>query len=128
MIYTVGAVIVIESLVDRTQRFLYLFSHYFHFICFRFGHTQPIGCLSLSPDKMVLASGSIGGEISSVCLRLWDLSTLAPMYELVHHKSNVLATSFSADSSMLLSIGDSENIVCLWNVQRVYFFVYFVLI
>jgi WD40 repeat protein len=72
-------------------------------------HPNPIYAVAFSPTGGVIASAS-GNTI-----RLWDASTHNLRHTLEGHTSNVRATAFSPDGTMLVSGGEDPSAI-LWDV------------
>lgn len=78
-------------------------------------HWYSIHALSLSPDKKVLATGSMDKSI-----RIWDLTTLQPLASIYSdtpdgHKSSVNALYWK-DNSTLISVSDDATVRC-WKLD-----------
>jgi WD40 repeat protein len=74
-------------------------------------HDRHPGCLVLSPDKTVVASG---GEEGTICL--WDVKTWQHIGTLKGHESYANRLAFGADGSMLVSGGNDLFVRC-WDVR-----------
>ncbi|GMH74503.1 hypothetical protein TL16_g06483 [Triparma laevis f. inornata] len=82
-------------------------------------HSEPITCLSWSPDDRFLASG---GEDNTV--RIWNFSKKGEVEAMVlyGHTSDVLDVSFSPDGDHLVSVGgqtltSSGNEIRIWDMK-----------
>ena len=70
------------------------------------GHTAEVNSLALSPDGMLLASGSFDGTV-----KFWDVKTGTEMATLKGLTENVNAVAFSPDAKKL--------VICKWGQRRV---------
>ncbi len=74
------------------------------------GHTQPVSCIVISPDKETLASGSDDGTI-----RIWNFPGGMPIHVFSGHHGGVQCLAYTPDGQTLLSSG-SDNFIRLWDV------------
>ena len=105
LIYPLGATVVLKSLTSDEQHFL------------SEGHDRDISSLALSPCGRLLASGQLThlGFVSTVCV--WDLQTRTLRHRWSTHKGCVQSLSFSADSSLLISLGGRDDMkLVVWDV------------
>lgn len=79
-------------------------------IAFLEGHTERVEEVSFSPDRTILASGSVDGTV-----RLWNVETHAPIATL-EVENPVYAVSFSQDGT-ILAAGALDGAVRLWNMK-----------
>ncbi len=75
------------------------------------GHTGPVNCLDMSPNKKMLASGSDDKSII-----IWDMATATILKKLTGHAWKVTSVQFSADGKYLVSTCNTGEIK-LWNLE-----------
>ena len=75
------------------------------------GHTGPVNCLDMSPNKKMLASGSDDKSII-----IWDMATATVLKKLTGHAWKVTSVQFSADGKYLVSTCNTGEIK-LWNLE-----------
>ncbi len=74
-----------------------------------YSHTKKIDSIAISPDGMILASGSHDYQV-----KLWEINTGKQLGTLEHEKS-IYAVAFS--SKYILASGDSQNNIHLWDIN-----------
>ena len=74
-------------------------------------HAQSVGCLAVSPDGTMLASGS-----SDRTVKLWELNTGTEIRTLTGHFGEVEAITISPDGDILAS-GRADTTVRLWELK-----------
>uniref|UniRef100_A0AAV2LFK1 WD repeat domain 90 n=2 Tax=Knipowitschia caucasica TaxID=637954 RepID=A0AAV2LFK1_KNICA len=102
LVYSCGAVVVVENLHTGTQRHLQ-------------GH-QEISCLAITHDAQTVASGAGGtnGIHGQICI--WDIESGACRKPVSHHRGAVQCVAFSRDDRFFLSVGDyCDPGVVLWS-------------
>ena len=105
LVYPLGSTVVIKQLASNEQSFL------------SDGHDRDISALALSPCGRLLASGQLThlGFVSTVCV--WELDSLTLRHRWSTHKGKVQSLSFSADSSLLVSLGGRDDMkLVVWDV------------
>jgi WD40 repeat protein len=75
------------------------------------GHTGPVNCIDMSPNKKMLASGSDDKSII-----IWDMATATVLKKLTGHAWKVTSVQFSADGKYLVSTCNTGEIK-LWNLE-----------
>lgn len=78
------------------------------------GHTQPIICVAMSPDRKTIASGSQDNTI-----KLWNEATGELLETLTGHHSAIIALAFSPDGKILASSSNHEfndGTIKLWDL------------
>ena len=106
LIYPLGSTVVIKHLASNEQHFL------------SDGHDRDISALALSPCGRLLASGQLThlGFVATVCV--WSLSSRSLLQRWSSHKGKVQSLSFSADSSLLVSLGGRDDMkLVVWDVS-----------
>jgi WD40 repeat protein len=85
------------------------------------GHTEPINCLSYSPDGKLLASGSAAESILSDSgkfeIIIWNVSDGKPQSHLTGHKSPIKSVSFDKSGKQLVS-ADTKGEVRIWSLEN----------
>ena len=105
LIFPLGSTVVLKQLSDNQQHFL------------SDGHDRDISALALSPCGRLLASGQLThlGFVSTVCV--WDLISRTLRHRWSTHKGKVQSLSFSADSSLLVSLGGRDDMkLVVWDL------------
>ncbi|CAM9653813.1 unnamed protein product, partial [Lampetra fluviatilis] len=103
--YTCGSLLVLEDLHTGAQRHLQ-------------AHTEEISTLASSHDAEALASASGGRGDTGSQICVWDARRGSCERVLSRHRHEVQAMAFSADNSVLLSVGDyRERMVVLWDTR-----------
>lgn len=74
------------------------------------GHSKRIGCVTFSPDGLIIASCS-----SDSSIRLWNLASHACVAVLDGHSDWVTCIAFSPDGETLAS-GSKDKTICLWDL------------
>jgi len=106
IIYALGSVVVIESLVDRSQVFLN-------------GHTNTVSCLTVSPSGKYIASGQETHMGFKADIIVWDYNLKSLYCKFPLHKVRVEALSFSCKESYLVSLGGQDDgSVVVWSIDR----------
>ena len=106
LIYSSGSLVVIEALADQSQNYIS-------------AHSQSISTLTLSPDKKMLITGSIGDEVYGSNLRVWSLQSALLLFDLYQHTNAIQAVHVDSSSRFLLSIGAApDNSVAVWDLQN----------
>ena len=75
------------------------------------GHTGPVNCLDMSPNRKMLASGSDDKSII-----IWDMATATVLKKLTGHAWKVTSVQFSPDGKYLVSTCNTGEIK-LWNIE-----------
>jgi WD40 repeat protein len=75
------------------------------------GHTGPVNCLDMSPNRKMLASGSDDKSII-----IWDMATASVLKKLTGHAWKVTSVQFSPDGKYLVSTCNTGEIK-LWNLE-----------
>ncbi len=75
------------------------------------GHTDPVLCVTFSPDGRRLASGGWDGEV-----KVWDASTGQENLTLKEHTTYVTALAFSRDGRRLAS-ASRHGTVKIWDAR-----------
>jgi len=75
------------------------------------GHSAAVGCLAVTPDGGLLASGGDGLDGT---VRLWRLPSGAPAGTLTGHKGDVRCLAVTPDGGLLAS-GGRDGTVRLWR-------------
>jgi WD40 repeat protein len=84
------------------------------------GHTEPINCLSYSPDGKFLASGSAADRILSDSgkfeIIIWNVSEGKLISHLTGHQSPIRSISFDRSGKNLVS-ADTKGEVRIWSLD-----------
>lgn len=108
MTYFVAAVVVLYNVEEQTQR------HYL-------GHTQDIKCMSVHPNKLLIASGQAAG-LDRPHIRIWNSVSLQTLHVLGmgDFEQAICCISFSkADGGNLLVVVDeTEHNISVWDWSR----------
>ena len=75
------------------------------------GHTGPVNCLDMSPNRKMLASGSDDKSII-----IWDMASATVLKKLTGHAWKVTSVQFSPDGKYLISTCNTGEIK-LWNLE-----------
>ncbi|KAK9511688.1 hypothetical protein O3M35_000303 [Rhynocoris fuscipes] len=113
MLYFVAAVVVLYNVEEQNQR------HYL-------GHTDDVKCMSIHPNKMIVATGQVAGHDSREGrphIRVWNSVSLATLavIGLGDFQGSVCCLSFSkADGGTLLCAVDEANDhnISVWDWQK----------
>jgi len=108
MAYFVAAVVVLYNVEDQSQR------HYL-------GHTQDIRCMSVHPNKLLIATGQAAGA-DRAHIRVWNsvsLQTLHTIGAQDFEYVSICCLSFSkADGGNLMTAVDDEHNISVWDWSR----------
>ena len=94
MVYFVAAVVVLYNVEEQTQR------HYL-------GHSADIKCMSVHPNKLLIATGQAGSPADRPHVRVWNSVSLQTMHTLgiADFEHAICCVSFSkADGGNLLVV------------------------
>jgi WD40 repeat protein len=84
------------------------------------GHTEPINCLSYSPDGKLLASGSAAESILSDSgkfeIIIWNVSDGKPLTHLTGHQSPIQSICFNRSGKQLVS-ADTKGEIRIWSLD-----------
>lgn len=84
------------------------------------GHTEPINCLSYSPDGKFLASGSAAESILSDSgkfeIIIWNVSDGKLLTHLTGHQSPIQSISFNKSGKQLVS-ADTKGEIRIWSLD-----------
>jgi len=121
VLYPLGMTLVVKRLKDDKQEFLD-------------GHTNVISSVALSHDGRLAATGQMTHAGFQAEVIVWDLKIAfagdndgtdgevgarAKIHKLLMHRVKVVDLSFSADDSLLASLGGNEdgNRIIIWDVK-----------
>jgi WD40 repeat protein len=76
------------------------------------GLKNRINAVAWSPDGLILAAGDVLGNIA-----LWNARTGAALKQLRAHDGAVHALAWRADSKTLLSLGEKDSTLCVWQTD-----------
>ena len=85
MVYFIAAVVVLYNVEEQNQR------HYL-------GHTQDIKCMSVHPNRLLIATGQAGGGLDRPHIRVWNSVSLQTMH--------------------MLGAGDFERAICCLSFSK----------
>ena len=74
-------------------------------------HEQTVGCVAISGDAKIVASGSENGT-----LKFWDLTSATEIFSTKAHSSSVNCMAFNVDNSRLAT-GGYDQLVKIWDVS-----------
>jgi WD40 repeat protein len=84
------------------------------------GHTEPINCLSYSPDGKILASGSAAKSFLSDSgkfeIIIWNVSDGKLLTHLIGHKRPIRSISFDSSGKLLVST-DTRGEIRIWSLD-----------
>ena len=108
MVYFLAAVVVLYNVEEQNQR------HYL-------GHTQDIKCMSVHPNKLLIATGQAAG-MDRPHIRVWNSVSLQTMHILGagDFERSLCCLSFSkADGgNLLVAVDEGEHCISVWDWQR----------
>ena len=109
MVYFIAAVVVLYNVEEQNQR------HYL-------GHTQDIKCMSVHPNRLLIATGQAGGGLDRPHIRVWNSVSLQTMHMLGagDFERAICCLSFSkADGgNLLVAVDEVEHNISVWDWQR----------
>ena len=108
VIYSLGSIIIIKSLVDLTTQYLK-------------GHEGQICVITTSKSGKLLGTGEQVHDAGfQAALIVWDFATHDMLYRVKFHKHKIQALSFSCDDQYLVSLGGKVdgNLVIVWNMAE----------
>ena len=102
MVYFVAAVVVLYNVEEQAQR------HYL-------GHTADIKCMSVHPNKLLIATGQASSTLERAHVRIWNSVSLQTVHTLglADFEHNICCVSFSkADGgNLLVAVEESEHTI-----------------
>ena len=102
MVYFVAAVVVLYNVEEQAQR------HYL-------GHTADIKCMSVHPNKLLIATGQASSALERPHVRIWNSVSLQTVHTLglADFEHNICCVSFSkADGgNLLVAVEESEHTI-----------------
>ena len=108
MVYFIAAVVVLYNVEEQNQR------HYM-------GHTQDIKCMSVHPNKLLIASGQAAG-LEKAHIRVWNSVSLQTLHVLGlgDFDRSLCCISFSkADGgNLLVAVDEGDHNISVWDWQR----------
>ena len=108
MVYFIAAVVVLYNVEEQNQR------HYL-------GHTQDIKCMSVHPNKLLIATGQAAG-LDRPHVRVWNSVSLQTLHILGNgdFERSLCCLSFSkADGgNLLVTVDEGEHNIAVWDWQR----------
>ena len=108
MVYFIAAVVVLYNVEEQNQR------HYM-------GHTQDIKCMSVHPNKLLIATGQAAG-LEKPHIRVWNSVSLQTLHVLGlgDFDRSLCCISFSkADGgNLLVAVDEGEHNISVWDWQR----------
>ena len=106
MVYFVAAVVVLYNVEEQAQR------HYL-------GHTADIKCMSVHPNKLLIATGQASSALERPHVRIWNSVSLQTVHTLglADFEHNICCVSFSkADGgNLLVAVEESEHTISVSN-------------
>jgi microtubule-associated protein-like 1/2 len=112
MVYFIAAVVVLYNVEEQNQR------HYL-------GHTQDIKCMSVHPNRLLIATGQAGGSgggLDRPHIRVWNSVSLQTLHTLGagDFERAICCLSFSkADGgNLLVAVDEVEHNISVWDWQR----------
>ncbi len=75
------------------------------------GHTRSICAVAISPNSLLVATGS-----NDTAVRLWSTATGKLLHNLEGHTKGISSLAFSPDSSIILT-GSWDATACLWDTH-----------
>ena len=109
MVYFVAAVVVLYNVEEQAQR------HYL-------GHTADIKCMSVHPNKLLIATGQTSSALERPHVRIWNSVSLQTVHTLgqADFEHNICCVSFSkADGgNLLVAVEESEHTISVWDWAR----------
>jgi len=77
---------------------------------------RGVGCVAISPDGQLLASGSKDNGVRLWSLKRVDNRNIPDFGVHLNHKQSVNSVAFSPDGKLLAS-ADCDKTICLWNLE-----------
>ena len=105
MVYFVAAVVVLYNVEEQAQR------HYL-------GHTADIKCMSVHPNKLLIATGQTSSALERPHVRIWNSVSLQTVHTLgqADFEHNICCVSFSkADGGNLLVAVEESDFETGWQ-------------